>query len=203
MPLLFSNKVSSAFADKVIQKSAQLPIEPDWAMFVMNYESSIDASRPNFIGCVGLIQFCPDKPGLDYKTIGGVVYKLADIKNMTPERQLDLVFQYWQEIQNQYGRFSSYQDLYLGTFYPYAIDQDDNYVIGMEKGSGAIKIIAQQNPSFDANKDLKITKGEFKSYLDTYVKNTVNEAYWPVFFKKKTSLRSIKERSLSGELSLV
>src|SRR5690349_6191581 len=125
MALLFSNKVSKAFADKVIEKSAQLPIEPDWAMFIMNYESGLDSSKPNFIGCVGLIQFCPDQPGGSYKTIGGVPYSLADIKNMTPERQLDLVFQYWKDVQRDKGRFSTYADLYLATFYPYAISQPD------------------------------------------------------------------------------
>lgn len=202
MALLYANKVSPQFASKVISKSDKLPIEPDWAMFIMNYESGIDSNRPNFIGCVGLIQFCPDTAGGKTKTIKGIVYTLADIKNMTPERQLDLVFDYWDEIQGDEGRYSTYHDLYLGTFYPYAINQPDDYVIGMEKGSGAIKIIAQQNPSFDANKDLKITKGEFKMYLDEYVRKNVPQEYWGTFFKKKSSGNSIKEKSF-GEASLL
>lgn len=192
MDLLFSNKVSKAFVDKVISISNKLGIDPNWAMFVMNNESGLSSSIENSIGCVGLIQFCPDATG-GYKTLGGVAYKLSDIKIMDPVKQLDLVYQYWKDMQKQYGTYSSYHDLYLATFYPYAIDQPDDYVVGSERSQAYAQKVAQQNPSFNVNKDAIITKAEFKKSLDDKAKLTIGTAYYDVFFKKRSFFQRYKK----------
>jgi len=194
MTLLYSNIVSPAFAQKVISLSPSIDLFPDAPMFVMKNESGLNAAIVNSIGCSGLIQFCPDIPGGDYKTIGGTQYKLSFIASMSPEAQLDLVFQYWKDVQKQYGSFSSWHDLYLATFYPYAIGQKDNYILGSEKSMSYAKIVAQQNKVFDVDKDSVITKAEFKQALDNKVKAIVPESYWDLFFKKKVFSVSIKQK---------
>lgn len=199
MALLFSNKVSPQFATIVINKSDELPIEPDWAMFIMNNESGLSSSIVNSIGCTGLIQFCPDVPGGNYKTIGGVRYLLSDIANMSPERQLDLVFQYWKDMQSAFGRFSSAADLYLATFYPVAIDKPDTYVMGIEKGSTYAQTLAKQNPSFDVNKDFQVTKGEFKKWFDAQVYKVVPTVFYDTFFKKKVSSSCTRRKLYFGQ----
>lgn len=189
MNLLFSNRVSQAFADKVQSISDKLGIDPNWLMFLMDWESGIDAARENSFGCVGLIQFCADFSGGTYKTINGVQYGLQDIKNRTPEAQLDLVYQYLKEIQSDKGKFADFYDLYFAILYPEAFGKADNYVLN-----------TKSNPIFDLNKDGIITVGEVKQYLDGRVKTKVPAEYWNTFFKKKTSFSSTKEKSYSGQL---
>lgn len=203
MNLLFSNKVSQQFADKVISKSKALPIEPDWAMFIMNNESGLNSAIVNSIGCVGLIQFCPDTGGGTTKTIGGIVYDLNTVKNMNPVDQLDLVFDYWKDVQKQFGRLASYHDLYLATFYPYAIDQPDNYILGSERSLTWAAKVGGQNKVFDTNKDGLITKGEFKKWLDDKVKLTIATDYYDTFFKKKSFLQLYKREIVFGIVILI
>lgn len=191
MNLLFSNRVSQAFADKVISISNSLGIDPDWLMFLMDWESGLNSSITNAYGCTGLIQFCADFSGGTYKTIDGKQYSLQSIKNMAPEAQLDVVYAYLKEMQDDKGKFADYYDLYFAILFPEASDKPDDYVLN-----------TQSNPIFDLNKNGKITVAEVKQYLDNRVKTKVPTAYWPTFFKKKTFCSSIKERSYSGELSL-
>lgn len=187
MKLLFSNRVSKAFADKVNSISGKLGIEPDWLMFLMDWESagSFRPSIENSFGCIGLIQFCPDYSGGEYKTIGGVQYKMSIIKSMSSEDQLELVYEYLKEQQKTYGRFSTYHDLYLSILFPVAIGKPDDYVLN-----------TQSNPVFDINKNGQVTAGEVKQYLDNRVREKVSQQYWNTFFKKKTFCSFIKQRSL-------
>lgn len=189
MQLLFSNKVSPAFADKVISISNKLPIDPNWLMFLMDWESGIDSDRENLFGCIGLIQFCPDYQGADFKTIGGVQYKMSIIKSMSPEDQLDLVYDYLKEIQGAKGKFEDYYQLYFAILFPEAKGRPDTYVLN-----------TKSNPIFDLNNDDSVTVAEVKGYLDNRVKEKIKPEYWNTFFKKKTFCSSIKEKSCSGEL---
>lgn len=191
MNLLFSNRVSKAFADKVISICNKLAIDPNWLMFLMDWESELDSTRTNAYGCVGLIQFCADFSGGTYKTIGGVKYSLQSIKNMAPEAQLDVVYAYLKEIQDDKGKFEDFYQLYFAILFPEASDKADDYVLN-----------TKSNPIFDLNKNGSITVAEVKQYLDNRIKTKVPTAYWPTFFKKKTFCSSIKEKSFSGELSL-
>ena len=47
----------------------------------MKHESGLDPSIKNSIGCVGLIQFCPDSSGGSTKTINGKTYNLGELAN--------------------------------------------------------------------------------------------------------------------------
>lgn len=189
MNLLFSNRVSTAFATKVISISNQLGIDPSWIMFLMDWESGISSSIENSFGCIGLIQFCPDYQGADFKTIGGVQYKMSIIKAMAPEDQLDLVYDYLNEVQENTGKFADFYDLYFAILFPAAYGKPDDYVLN-----------TKTNPIFDLNNDGSITVSEVKQYLDNRVKAKVPASDWNTFFKKKTFCSSIKEKFSSGEL---
>ena len=202
MAYLFENKVTPPFINKLVKLSNRDNRDPNCAMFIFNNESGFRSWVVNSIKCTGLIQFCPDVAGGSYKTIGGVPYMLTDIANMSPEAQLDLVFQYWRDIERAQGKVMDCYDLYLATFYPVAIGKGDEYIIGMEKSSSYVQTVAKQNPSFDINKDLKITKGEFKKWMDAEVYKKVPTAFYDTFFKKKTFCSYIKMRSSFGEASL-
>lgn len=183
MLLLFKDRVSKEVADRVIYRSEKLPIEPHWFMFLADFESSLDAYKPNKYGCFSWIQFCPDVSGGDYKTIKGRRYYFIDMKKMSEIELLDLSFDYLEEQQSNHGRFSSYHDLYFSILYPVAIGKPDDYVLN-----------TQSNPIFDLNKNGTITVGEVKQYLDNRVRVKVPNAYLDIFFKKKTSFSYINEK---------
>lgn len=191
MALLFGNRVSKDVAERIEYRSQKLPTEANWIMFLFDWESALNPYIENSFGCFSWIQFCPDVPGGNYKTIQGRRYYFDEIKKWSPVQLVDLSFDYLEEIQDTVGRYSSYHDLYFGIFYPDAVGKPDDYVIN-----------TQTNPIFDLNKNGIITVGEVKAYLDNRVREKVPSAFWPEFFKKKTFSSSTKERSLSGELSL-
>lgn len=183
MKLLWSDRITKKDADIVISRSNQLPIDADWFMFLSDLESGLDAWRSNFYGCFSWIQFCPDVPGGDYKSINGRKYYFVYMKNMSSSELLDLSFDYLEEQQNIYGRFASYHDLYFAILYPSAIGKPDDYVLN-----------TKSNPIFDINKNGSITVGEVKQYLDSRVKTKVPTDYWNIFFKKKTSFSYTNEK---------
>ena len=202
MAILFSNRVPKEVLDRIIYRSEKLGIEPDWFMFLGDWESGLSSTIENSCGCVGVIQFCADKysapcvPAVDYKTINGKRYKLSDIKNMPFVQQIDLAFDYLEEQRGVFRRFASYSDLYFAILYPSAIGKPDDYVLN-----------TQSNPVFDINpKDGKVTVGEVKQYLDNRVREKdskglfrVPQQYWNIFFKKKTFGSCIKMKSSFGE----
>lgn len=184
MNLLFSNRISKELSDRVIERSAQMGIEPSWFMFLSDFESGLDPYRENSFGCFSWIQFCPDFSGGDYKTIKGKRYYFSDLKNYTPLQLLDLSFEYLEEQQSIHGKFAAYQDLYLAILWPVAIGKPDDYVLK-----------TSSNPIFDINpKDGTITKGEVNQYMDNRVREKVPQEYWNTFFKKKTFCSSIKQK---------
>lgn len=195
MTLLFLNKVTQAFAEKVQALFADFS---NWLMFVIGFETgwtfSPTIENPSS-GATGLIQFLPS-------TAVWLGTSIEALKSMSAEQQLDFVKKYLSAMQAQYGRFSSYHDLYFAVFYPYAISQKDNYIMGSEKSNASVMAIALQNKGFDLNKDNQISKYEVKQWLDKKVKDNVPEEYWNEFFKKKTFCSDIKKKSSLAELSL-
>lgn len=192
MNLLFLNKVSNQFANIVRKIASVLVIEADWLMFVIGFETgwtfSPTAENP-YSGAVGLIQFLP-------ATAAWLGTSVQELKSMTAEEQLYWVEKYLLAMQKEHGRFSSYHDLYFSVFYPYAISQPDNYIIGSESGSAKVQAIALQNKGFDLNNNNQVTKSEVKKWLDEKVRQNVPQEYWNEILKKKTFCSYIKERSL-------
>lgn len=189
MSLLFLNKVTinqQAFEEKVKEISYKLGINPNWLMFLIDWESagSFSPSKENSFGCVGLIQFCSDAKGLDYKTIGGVQYKMSAIKAMSNVEQLNLVYEYLKPYK---GDMKSFYDLYFAILWPIALGENDSYVI--KTGT---------NPVFDLNKNGQITVEEVKEFLNDRVKKLVPLELQNEFLKKNSTglLEPVKRNAL-------
>lgn len=190
MTLLFLNKISQAFANKVQQVADALTTEANWLMFAMGFETGwtfSPAIQNPLSSATGLIQFLPS-------TAAWLGTSIDALKLMSGPEQLYWVQKYLSAMKSQYGRFSSYHDLYFAIFYPYAIGQKESYVIGSEKGEARVQAIALQNKGFDLNNDNAVTKAEVMQWLDTKVKQNVPEQYWNEFFKKKVFSLSIKQK---------
>lgn len=185
--ILFQNRNTQEFADKVESISSKLGIEANWLQFLMDFESGISSTRENSFNCVGLIQFCPDKQSLDYKTIGGVQYKLSDIKAMPAVDQLDLVYEYLKPYK---GDMRTFYDLYFAILFPVALGKDDSYVIN-----------TATNPVFDLNKNGTITVAEVKQFLDDRVEKIVPVQFQSSFKKKALFCESIREKLFTEQLS--
>ena len=153
-----------AFLEKVKQISAKLRINPDWLMVVMYAESRLNQAAYNSNGgASGLIQFMPSTA----KWLGTTTAKLRAMSNV---EQLDWVFKYFSSL-GATGKMKSVYDLYLVTFFPIALGKPDSWVLE-SKDLSAYKI-AVNNKIIDLNKDGKITVGEFKQYVDMYLKKKI------------------------------
>ena len=97
----------------------------------------------------GLIQFVPS-------TAKGLGLDQEQISKMTPVEQLEFVDKYYEPYKDS---IKDYESLYLSTFYPVALGQSDDFVIG----EGEQKAYTS-NKGIDINKDKKITVSDFKKY---------------------------------------
>lgn len=165
MGLIYENKVPasyrSGFVKKVKEISSKLEIDPNWLMAIMYFESarSFSPSKTNNIGCVGLIQFCPDR-GKNYKTVNGKRYFISDIAKMNYSEQLDLVYEYYKRFT---GKLKNYTDTYFATFFPLAIGKPDDWVI---EGLGlSARAIYNSNPAFRQVNDGKLRVWEVKKKI--------------------------------------
>lgn len=168
-----------AFANKVIEVSDKLGINPNWLMQVMKAESGIRADIQNPImmqggHATGLIQFAPNTA----QKLGTTTDAL---KNMGRIEQLNYVYDYFKKYA---GNIKSYFDLYLITFFPAAIgNNSDSYVFGGIKDGTPTDFaqkIAKGNPTMatSINGYPAVTMASFKQYL----KNTVSKSYWDAVF---------------------
>jgi len=151
------------FALKVIEIAEKLGIKPDWLMLVFYIETAaavykvINHRIQNSIGATGLIQFL--------KSTAVALGTTADLlKRMSNVEQLEYVYKY---LKPYAGRMKNCQDVYLAVFFPAAIGKPDDWVLqskGLSPG-----IIASQNQLYDLNKDGKITVGEIKQKILSFI----------------------------------
>lgn len=136
------------FVQRVGEIAERLGVKPEWLLAVMKNESEMAPGAVNpDSGATGLIQFMPD-------TAEGLGTTTAELGQMSALEQLEYVEKFYAP---NAGKYSSGEDLYLGTFYPAATGKSDDYNIG-----GAL--VAEQNPIFDLNGNGQITAGEFREY---------------------------------------
>lgn len=149
MNLVYSNKVTLQFTEKVRYISDKLGINPNWLMWVMFFESSLNPRAVNSgTGATGLIQFMPSKA----RSLGTTT---ADLLQMSAVEQLDFVYLY---LKPYAGRMNCMIDVYFAVFFPVAMNKPDDYVLQTAKLSASK--IASQNGGFDLNKDGQITRSE-------------------------------------------
>ena len=151
-------RYGQSFIDELEKVAIILGFPYEWLLAMMNSESGINHKAYNPQGgATGLIQFMPDTA----KWLGTTTTALM---NMTAIQQLVYVQKYFVGL-GLIGKIKNPQDLYLATFYPYALSQPDNYIIGSEVGPARVLVIAQVNKIFDINNNNAITKGEFKQFV--------------------------------------
>jgi hypothetical protein len=151
------------FTEAAEQVAANLNIPVNWMYAVIENESGFDPSIPNQLyvqqgrgadAAVGLIQFMPDTA----RALGTSTEELA---GMSRTDQLVYVERYLEQYSD---KIQSPEDVYLATFYPRALGEDDSFVIGSERSNSRIAAITRDNPIFDLNRDGGITVGEVKQF---------------------------------------
>jgi hypothetical protein len=133
---------------------------------LMKHESGLNPKIKNSIGCVGLIQFCPDTRGGSTKTINGKVYNLNELQDDL-ELQLEAIKEFWSKGKRD-GKIKNAKDLYVYNFFPVAAGKSDNYVL-QTKGLSAEKV-ARANPIFNRTLgrpiDTPLTVGDLTNYYE-------------------------------------
>jgi hypothetical protein len=133
------------FKEKLSKISKEINIDENSIIKIMNLESGLNPSVKNSIGCVGLIQFCPDNARGSYKTISGKRYDLEDLRNDL-SLQMDAILEFWKTGYNS-GKIKEPKDLYLYNFFPIAAGKPDNFVL--QTNNLSAEKIARQNPIFN------------------------------------------------------
>jgi len=157
---------NQTFQKKLDDISKSINIDKDSIIKLMNHESKLDPQVKNSIGCVGLIQFCPDSKGGSTKTINGKQYDLSQLRNDL-SLQMDAIENFWVGGKKQ-GKIKECGDLQIYNFFPVAAGKPDNYVL-QTKGLSAEKI-ANQNPIFNRtlgrDRNTPLTVGDIKQYQE-------------------------------------
>lgn len=151
-PVPGSDRVSREFKAKVIEIAGRLQIDPNHLMAIMSFESGLDHTIVNpRSNATGLIQFLPSTA----RNLGTTVEAL---KQMTPERQLDFVEQYFAPYK---GRLDSVEDTYMAVLWPRGIGKDRDYVLFSQNDPDPnIRQAYAGNSGLDANRDGSVTKAE-------------------------------------------
>jgi len=154
------------FKEKLKEISSEIGISESSIIKLMKHESGLDSSVKNSIGCVGLIQFCPDGKGGSSKTINGKSYNLSELQGDL-ELQLNAIKEFWSKGKRD-GKIKNAKDLYVYNFFPVAAGKSDDYVL-QTKGLSA-QTIAKANPVFNKRLgrpiDTPLTVGDLGDYYE-------------------------------------
>jgi hypothetical protein len=151
------------FKEKLKEISNEIGVRENSIIKLMKHESGLNPSIKNPIGCVGLIQFCPDSRGGSSKTINGKTYKLSELQNDL-ELQLEAIKEFWSKGKRD-GKIKSAEDLYIYNFFPVAAGKSDDFVL-QAKGLSAEKV-AKANPIFNrilGKRNNQLTVSDLKQY---------------------------------------
>lgn len=131
------------FKEKLKEISQAINIDEKYIIKLMNQESGLNPTISNSIGCVGLIQFCPDSGSS--KTINGVKYDLNQLKNDL-SLQMDAIKGFWLSGYKS-GKIKKPEDLYTFNLFPVAAGKSDDFVL--QTNSMSAETVAKSNPIFN------------------------------------------------------
>ena len=217
--ILFQDKIKfnkDAFLKKLTEISADLQVQPDWIMAVMNSETGgtfnpqivnkQNASTPGYGGdgkqvkSAGVPDSTNDFERSKYRATGLIQFmpktamylgtSTQELFKMSNVQQLDYVRKYFLPAK---GKIKSFEDVYQYTFYPLSVGKPDNYIIGSERGLDYAKKLVQQNP-LDLNHDGHLTVAEFKQFIYKKIPKEFLET-----LKKKWLPLSEKTKEASSE----
>jgi hypothetical protein len=144
--------------------SDSINIDKDSIIKLMNHESKLDPQVKNSIGCVGLIQFCPDSKNGSTKTIGGKTYNLEELRNNL-DKQMDAIKEFWVTGYKS-GKIKEPKDLYIYNFFPIAAGKSDDFVLKSSKLSA--QKVANSNPVYNRTlgkpRNTPLTVGDLENY---------------------------------------
>lgn len=142
------------FLAKVDQIVSKIGCSRAALLKIMQKESGINPQNKNPITkATGLIQFMP-------KTARGLGTTVQALSRMSGIQQLDYVEKFYKPY---FGKIHSYSDLYLATFYPFALGKPANFILGSEKNNSYAHKVAKQNKSISHGK-FYITVADFRHY---------------------------------------
>jgi len=148
-------KLSAADHRAIISVADSLGFDPDWLYAVEKFESNFDPKAVNkSSGATGAIQFMP-KTAIDLGT------SVQALRGMSLAEQQTYVYKYLLG----FGRFRSLEDLYLAVFFPRAMGQPDDFIVGKRDGSGFEKAVYTQNAGFDRAGTGVIRRGDIVSTI--------------------------------------
>jgi len=155
------------FKTKLKEISTAIGIDENSIIKLMQHESGLNPSVKNSIGCVGLIQFCPDNGGGSTKTISGKKYSLEDIRTNL-DTQMEAIKEFWMA-GHKSGKIKTPADLYIFNFFPIAAGKSNDYVL-QTTGMSA-QTVAKANPVFNKTLgkpiDTPLTVGDLNQYYRT------------------------------------
>jgi hypothetical protein len=155
------------FKSKLSEISSAIGIDGNSIIKLMTHESGLNPSVKNSIGCVGLVQFCPDKKGGSTKTIGGKTYSLEDLRTNL-ETQMNAIKEFW-IAGHKSGKIKTPADLYIFNFFPVAAGKSNDYVL--QTNGMSAQTIAKANPVFNRTLgkpiDTPLTVGDLNQYYRT------------------------------------
>jgi predicted nuclease with TOPRIM domain len=155
---------NQTFQKKLDDISKSINIDKDSIIKLMNHESKLDPQVKNSIGCVGLIQFCPDSKNGSTKTIGGKTYNLEELRNNL-DKQMDAIKEFWVTGYKS-GKIKEPKDLYIYNFFPIAAGKSDDFVLKSSKLSA--QKVANSNPVFNRTlgkpRNTPLTVGDLENY---------------------------------------
>lgn len=153
------------FKEKLTEISNAIGIDENSIIKLMNHESTLDPTIENNLGCVGLIQFCPDSKGGTTKTINREVYNLEELKNNL-ELQMDAIKDFWL-LGKKSGKIKSALDLYVYNILPDFAGVEDKSVI-LKYGNVSAEKFADKNPIFNSvlgrKRDTPLTLGDLETF---------------------------------------
>lgn len=162
---------NETFKKKLDEISREIGVSKNSIIKLMKHESGLNPTIKNNIGCVGLIQFCPDNRGGSTKTISGKKYNLSELQNDL-ELQMDAIKEFWLTGKKS-GKIKDAKDLYTYNLFPIAAGKSDDFVL--QSNSMSAQTIAKANPIF--NKTLgrpvstPLTVGDLNRFYE--IKNMV------------------------------
>ena len=155
---------NQSFQTKLEDISKTINIDKSSIIKLMNFESKLDPQVKNNLGCVGLIQFCPDSRNGGTKTIGGKTYNLEELRNNL-DKQMEAIKEFWVTGYKS-GKIKEPKDLYIYNFFPVAAGKSDDFVL---KTNGlSAERLAASNPIFNKTlgkpRNTPLTVGDLENY---------------------------------------
>src|SRR5215831_3832942 len=119
-------KLSSSDLKAIVDTADKLGVDPDYLLAVEKFESGFNPKSVNAAsGATGAIQFMP-------ATASKLGTSVNALYNMSLADQQQYVYDYLLPFR---GRIGTLENLYLAEFFPGAMGQSDDYVVGKSDGS--------------------------------------------------------------------